>query len=120
MKVMDDELIDLNVRYVKEPEPVLPEGTTAKQALEMVYRGLIELTPQQMRAAIELLPYENPKLSATAIATMDGNSFAEALERAITRSKSQPPEPKLIEAQPLPAEDLKRPMAHYRNNFRRY
>jgi hypothetical protein len=75
---MDDELIDLNVRYMKEPEPALPEGTTAKQALEMVYRGLIELTPQQMRAAIELLPYENPKLSATAIATMDGQSFAES------------------------------------------
>jgi hypothetical protein len=35
---MDEELIDLNVRYMKEPEPVLPEGTTAKQALEMVYR----------------------------------------------------------------------------------
>ena len=86
------ELIDVNVRYMKEPEPepVLPEGTTAKQALEMVYRGLIELTPKQMRAAIELLPYENPKLSATAIATMDGGSFAEALERAIARSQ-QPP-----------------------------
>jgi hypothetical protein len=72
---MDDELFDVNVRYMKEPEPepVLPEGTTAKQALEMVYRGLIELTPKQMRAAIELLPYENPKLSATAIAIMDGD-----------------------------------------------
>jgi hypothetical protein len=76
---------------MKEPdEPVLPEGTTAKQALEMVYRGLIELTPQQMRAAIELLPYENPKLSATAIATMDGQTFAEALERCIERSKGPP------------------------------
>jgi hypothetical protein len=88
---MDEELIDLNVRYMKEPEPVLPEGTTAKQALEMVYRGLIELSPQQMRAAIGLLPYENPKLSATAIATMDGQSFAEALERAITRSQQPVP-----------------------------
>jgi hypothetical protein len=72
---MNDEL-DLNGRVMKEPEPALPERTTAKQALEMVYRGLIELTPQQMRAAIELLPYENPKLSATAIATMDGKDFA--------------------------------------------
>jgi hypothetical protein len=32
---------------------VLPEGTTAKQALEMVYRGEIMLSPQQMRAAID-------------------------------------------------------------------
>jgi len=99
-----------------EPEPVLPEGTTAKQALEMVYRGLIELTPKQMRAAIELLPYENPKLSATAIATMDGGSFAEALERAIARSQ-QPP---LLNGpvEQLPASELKKPFV--RSNFRRY
>jgi hypothetical protein len=112
------ELIDVNVRYMKEPEPepVLPEGTTAKQALEMVYRGLIELTPKQMRAAIELLPYENPKLSATAIATMDGGSFAEALERAIARSQ-QPP---LLNGpvEQLPASELKKPFV--RSNFRRY
>jgi hypothetical protein len=38
-----------------------------------------------MRAAIECLPFENPKLSATAIATMDGKSFAEALERVALR-----------------------------------
>ena len=112
---MDDELIDLNIRYMKEPEaePVLPEGTTAKQALEMVYRGLIELTPQQMRAAIELLPYENPKLSATAIATMDGKTFAEALERAIARSQSPVP---LLNApsEQLPPEEQKKPMSRYR------
>jgi hypothetical protein len=28
-------------------------------------------------AAIECLPFENPKLSATTIATMDGKSFAD-------------------------------------------
>ena len=83
----------------------------------MVYRGLIELTPQQMRAAIELLPYENPKLSATAIATMDGQSFAEALERAISRSQG----PLLLNSPPeLPAEELKKPFSNYRNNYRRY
>ena len=116
MKFPDDQFTDPNL-VTKDDRFVLPEGTTAKQALEMVYRGLIELTPQQMRAAIELLPYENPKLSATAIATMDGNSFAEALERAITRSK-QPvplPAPKTIEHEQLPAEVLKKPFArHYR------
>ena len=37
---------------------------------------------------IEMLPYIAPKLSATAIATMDGKTFAEALDRAIERSKS--------------------------------
>ena len=116
---MDDELFDVNVRYMKEPEPepVLPEGTTAKQALEMVYRGLIELTPKQMRAAIELLPYENPKLSATAIATMDGGSFAVALERAILRS--QQPVPLLNgPVEELPASELKKPFV--RSNYRRF
>ena len=113
---MDDEL-DLNVRIMEEPEPVLPEGTTAKQALEMVYRGLIELTPQQMRAAIELLPFENPKLSATAIATMDGATFAEALERCIERSKSPVP---LLNGpvEELPASELKKPFV--RANYRRF
>ena len=65
------------------------------------------------------MPYETPKLSATAIVTMDGKSFAEALERAIERSK----QPALLNgpAPPeLPASELRKPMAHYRNNFRRY
>ena len=29
-----------------------------------------------MRAAAEALPYENPKLSAAAVASMDANDFA--------------------------------------------
>jgi len=40
-----------------------------------------------MRAAIECLPFENPKLSATAVSHMDERSFAAALERAIERCK---------------------------------
>jgi len=65
---------------------VLPEGTTAKEALRMVYRGEIVLSPQQMRAAIESLPYETPKLSASTVVSMDGKSFAEMLDRASARS----------------------------------
>jgi hypothetical protein len=77
-----------NLVVEKDEQLILPSGTTAKQALQMVYRGEIVLSPQQMRAAIESLPYETPKLSATAIATMDGQSFAEALERAIALIES--------------------------------
>jgi hypothetical protein len=96
---------------------VLPAGTTAKQALEMVYRGEIVLSPQQMRAAIECLQFEVPKVSAVAISHMNGQDFASALERAIQRSK-QPlplPSPKTIEHEPpVSAEDLKRPFSRYR------
>ena len=95
---------------------ILPEGTTAKEALRMVYRGGIVLSPQQMRAAIESLPYETPKLSATAIATMDGKSFAEALERAIERSKGPPLLNGPVEE--LPASELKKPFV--RSNYRRF
>jgi hypothetical protein len=65
-----------------------------------------------VRCAIEALPFEVPKLSATAIATMDGKTFAEALERCIERSQSPP----LLNGptEPLPPEELKRPMSRYR------
>jgi hypothetical protein len=48
--------------------------------------------PVRMRAAAEALPYENPKLSAIAVASLTGNGFAKRLDRAIMRST------KLIEA----------------------
>jgi|SRR6516225_2728326 hypothetical protein len=98
----------------EEKQLVLPEGTTAKEALRMVYRGEIVLSPQQMRAAIESLPYENPKLSATAIATLDGKTFAEALDRAIERSRGPVMlnGPKTIE---IDATEMKKPFPrHYR------
>jgi hypothetical protein len=78
----------------------------------MAYRGQVQLTPQQMRAAIEALPFEVPKLSATAIASMDEKSFAAALDRAIERSKSPPQLNGRVEQ--LPASELKQPMSRYR------
>ena len=63
---------------------------TSLKYLQSIYRDAMEATPTRMRAAIECLPFENPKLSATAIASMDEKSFAAALERAIERSKSPP------------------------------
>jgi hypothetical protein len=50
--------------------------------------------PVRIRCAVEGSPYENPKLSAVAVASLNGNSFAAALDRAIARSRSVP----LIEA----------------------
>src|SRR5215471_18692131 len=92
---------------------VLPAGTTAKQALEMVYRGEIVLSPQQMRAAIECLQFEVPKVSAVAVSHMTGNDFASALERAIQRSKAPLAlnAPAVIEHDPA---EMKQPNARYR------
>jgi hypothetical protein len=83
--------------------------------LQSVYRNEEVALPTRMRAAIECLPFENPKLSATAIATMDGKTFAEALERCIERSKS-PPQLNGW-AEPLDREELKRP---FPRNYRRF
>jgi len=76
-----------------------------------------KLTPQQARCAIEALPYETPKLSATAITTMD--SFPEALERAIIRSGIKPkalPPPKVINGtvEQVSPEEMKKPFQRYR------
>jgi hypothetical protein len=95
-----------------EPVPELPESIMALELLQLAYRGKIRLTPQQARCAIESLPYETPKLSATAVTTMNSQSFAEALERAINRSNSPP----LLngKVEPLPASELKKPFQNLR------
>ena len=53
-----------------------------------------------MRAAIEALPFENPRVSAVAVGYLDGNTFAERLDRAIAASEKA----KLIETRALPTE----------------
>jgi hypothetical protein len=49
-------------------------------ALRALYRDVAQPLSMRMRAAIESLPYENPKLSAMAVTAMDPNSFAKALD----------------------------------------
>jgi hypothetical protein len=98
-------------------EPTLPDDMTAKQALELEMRGRIKLTPSQFRAAKELLPYENPKLTAVMTSQMDERSFAAALERAILRSKS-PPAALPAPAQQHPASELRKPFSMPRRNLR--
>ena len=73
------------------------EPLTSLGYLQSIYRDENQSTSMRIRCAVEALPYENPKLSATAITTMNGNTFAEALERAINRSQgplllNSPPE----------------------------
>jgi hypothetical protein len=86
-----DGFVDLSsVRVAEEPEAPIAE--TALALLQTVYRDQRQPLHTRMRAAVEALPYENPKLSAMAVASMNGNDFAAALDRAIMRSS------KLIEA----------------------
>jgi hypothetical protein len=80
----------------EQQRPTLPENVSALTLLQMVYRGEVKVSAHQMRAAIESLPYENPKLSAVAVASIDANNFAKALDRAIARSDRA----KLIELKP--------------------
>jgi hypothetical protein len=79
-----------------EPEIVEPIDCNSLTYLQSVYRDPSLPAGQRMRAAIECLPFETPKLSATAIVPSDGE-FAERLKRAIIRSRQGP---KLIEHSP--------------------
>ena len=59
----------------KQQEPPLPKDIRALELLQMVYRGEVKLSAQQMRAAIEVLPFEEPKLSAVAIANISAKEL---------------------------------------------
>ena len=53
----------------------------------------------RLRAAIEALPFETPKLMAVGSSVMDGQSFGALLDKAIERVEhSKRPQPKLIES----------------------
>jgi|SRR5215469_15804984 len=97
-------------------DEVIPDNIPLMELADRVVRGKIKLSQQQVRMLIEMLPYIAPKLSATAIASMDGKSFAEALDRAIERSKSPPmlntPTIELVDAT-----EMKKPMSRL---YRRY
>jgi len=54
-----------------------------------------------MRAAIEALAFENPKLSAVGVGYLEGNTFAERLDRAIEASNRA----KLIEGRLIERDD---------------
>ena len=105
-------------------DEVIPDDVPLMELADRVVRGKIKLSPPQQRMLIEMLPYIAPKLSATAIASLNGEDFASALDRCIARSGIKPtplPPPKVIEHEPpVSAEEMKRPFSNYRNNYRRF
>jgi hypothetical protein len=55
--------------------------------LQRTYRDVAQPLSVRLRAAIESLPYENPKLTAVAVGHLTGEDFYNRLERAINRSE---------------------------------
>jgi hypothetical protein len=72
----------------------------------------------RVNAAKVLIEYEEPRLSAVAVGHLDQNSFAQALERCIARSKAPPPAAALPPPAAQPPEVAKRPFTIPRRNLR--
>ena len=86
-----------------EAVPVPREGT-ALDFLRAIYHNDELPLRTRMTAAMAALPFETPKLSATALVPM-GEEFAKRLERAIERSREGQ---KLIEHSPSSAQAIAR------------
>ena len=81
-----------------DAEPLeLAPGETSLSLLQKIYRSSSQPITRRMRAAMAALQHEHPKLTAMAIDSMDGASFAAMLDRAIARSQAPP---KMIEHRP--------------------
>jgi hypothetical protein len=78
-----------------------PEQVNSLEYLQRIYRDPAQPTPVRMRAAIEALSFENPKLSAVGVGYTNNDTFAQRLDRAILRSEAA----KLIEGSVVEVED---------------
>jgi hypothetical protein len=75
----------------------LPPGETSLSFIQKIYRSPSQPIARRMRAAMATLQHEHPKLTAKGVGSMNGETFAAMLDRAIVRSQSPP---KLIEHSP--------------------
>src|SRR6516165_6492825 len=69
-----------------EVEEREPERVNSLEYLQRIYRDPAQPTSVRMRAAIESLPFENPRLSAVGVGCLTNDTFAERLDRAIRAS----------------------------------
>ena len=109
------------VRREIEEEPI-PDNIPLQVIADEVVRGKRQLSRDQMRLLIELLPYYLSKLPTT---THVNFNYAEQLEkelRAIERSKQAIPLLKVIDGtvEQVSAAEMKRPFPQPRRSFRRY
>ena len=84
-----------------EVEEREPEKVNSLEYLQRIYRDPTQPTPVRMRAAIEALQFENPKLSSIGVGYLTNDTFVERLERAINRSDRA----KLIEGRVIERDD---------------
>jgi hypothetical protein len=94
-----------------------PEGETSLKLLQTVYRDGKQPLNVRVRCAVEALVHEYPRVSAVAVTSMSGQSFAEALDRCIARSKAPLAlnSPQVIEHEPtVSPEEMRRPFQRYR------
>jgi len=62
------------------------EEQTALELLQEIYRDPMVALPTRMRAAIEAMPFETPRITAVAVGWATGNDFASRLDRAVEAS----------------------------------
>ena len=106
---------EMEYKPIEEGEAVeLAPGETSLTFLQRIYHSGKQPMSRRMRAAIEALPHEHPRLGAIATANMNGQDFASMLERAIKRSGKAP---LLIEAATQhPPDKLREPMTRLRRS----
>ena len=71
-----------------------PEGETSLQLLQTVYRDRKQPLNVRVRCAVEALAHEYPRVSAVAVTSMTGQSFAEARLRERLRDRGLSPYPR--------------------------
>jgi hypothetical protein len=64
----------------------MSENPTSLEFLQAVYLNECLPLPVRLRAAIECLPFESPRMTAVSVGYYDGNTFAQRLDRAIDAS----------------------------------